>query len=1302
MSTTIRSVGLVACLGICLGAGALDGAAPPSVATPAEQALARRILEATGVKGGLIVHVGCGDGKLTAALRASDGYLVHGLDADARNVESARRQVQSAGLYGTVSIDRLADKRLPYVEDLVNLVVVEAPGLVPADEVMRVLAPEGVAYVRSGSEWTKTVKPRPKEIDEWTHYLHDPGNNAVAHDARVGPPRHLQWVGAPMWARHHDHMASMSALVSAGGRIFYIMDEGPREAILLPAKWMLVARDAFNGAILWKRAIAEWNTQLWPLKSGPNQLPRRLVAVGDRVYVTLGIDAPLTVLDAATGKTIRTCEGTPYTEEILASDGVLFLLVAQSPNKWKEYRPKSTFVWDNPTRANKEWAWDQATRFVLAIQADTGAVLWKKERRVAPLTLAVDRERVFFHDGEKAVALARKTGAEVWASEPIVRKTPLPTGYGPTLVVQDGVVLVSVENTSMTALAAADGKKLWQAPHHRGGHASPDDLLVVGGLVWSGAIAAGADSGVLTGRDLKTGEVKSEFLPDVKAYWFHHRCYRSRATDRYFISSRTGLEFIDLEAKHWDINHWVRGGCLYGIMPANGLVYAPPHACGCYLESKLAGFYALAAESPGRKVPAEVPDAGRLERGPAYEEPVVAAATAGPDEWPTSRHDAARSGSVRTPVPVDLKRVWQAELGGRLSSVTVAGDKVFVAAVDAHTMHALDAGSGKPAWSFTAGSRVDSPPTLHQGRVLFGSADGWVYCLRAADGHLIWRFRVAPQDRRVMAMEQLESAWPVSGSVLVQNDAVYCVAGRSAFLDGGMRMVRLDPKTGRRLSETLLDDRDPETGGNLQMQMSGLDMPVALPDILSCDGRQVYMRAQAFNLEGVRQGVAPVKGTEQGGEGAHLFSRSGFLDDSWFFRSYWMYGRGVDSGYGAWFRPGHLAPSGRLMVFDETRIYGFDRKPEYLCNASVQEYYLYAAEREVREESVKRVLAATGRINAASRSKSASSSDWATRKKFTLSEQSAAGFTWAEGNPPIQARAMVLAGQTLFVAGPPDVADEEESLAKPDDPAVRARLEAQTAALQGRKGGQLLAFAAADGKKLAAVELGAMPTFDGMAAARGRLYLSTTDGKVLCLGGEGAGLPAAPDAPLAPLDTSIKAVAEPAPAPADGPSAKGEFAKLTQARVTRSEMGYRLAADGRKMGLALRQLATPLKGTVHLKVRLKSGADGAMQNGFLVFGDGLDDDALVKCGLRFLTKKAVIVEGPITGGKTTAGDCDLDAAKVHEIDVTVNLASGQVTMKVGGVTVTAALTRRPAGLSCVGYGVLGAVAEFSPIETSAD
>ncbi|MHC4742354.1 MAG: class I SAM-dependent methyltransferase, partial [Planctomycetota bacterium] len=251
---------------------------------------AAEIFDAAGGKGGLVVHIGCADGKLTAELQANKGSLVQGLDTSEENVSKAREHIKSLGLYGAVSVDHLAGDELPFIDNLANLVVSEDLGDVPMSEVMRILCPEGVAYIRKDGQWTKTVKPRPKEIDEWTHYLHDPTNNAVANDTVIGPPKRMQWIGSPRWARHHDRMSSVSAVVSAGGRVFYILDEASRFSVLLDPKWRLIARDAFNGTILWKRPIEKWHTHLWPLKSGPAQLPRRLVAIGDRVYVTIGID----------------------------------------------------------------------------------------------------------------------------------------------------------------------------------------------------------------------------------------------------------------------------------------------------------------------------------------------------------------------------------------------------------------------------------------------------------------------------------------------------------------------------------------------------------------------------------------------------------------------------------------------------------------------------------------------------------------------------------------------------------------------------------------------------------------------------------------------------------------------------------------------------------------------------------------------------------------------------------------------------------------------------------------------------
>ena len=724
-----------------------------AIVTPTVQAgVAEEILRDTGVQGGFVVHLGCGDGALTVQLRANSSYQVLGLDVDEQQVAEARKRILASGQYGDVTVDRLAGKDLPLVDNLANLVVAEDRSGVSMDEIRRVLAPQGVAYVKTAAGWEKTVKPRPANIDEWTHYLHDAGGNAVAHDDVVAPPRHLQWLGSPRWSRHHDRMASMSAMVSAGGRVFYIMDEGSRVSIQLPPKWKLIARDAFNGTILWKQEIKTWHNHLWPLKSGPTQLTRRLVASGNRVYATLGIHDPLTVMDAATGEILFECDDSTSTEEIIVSGETILALVNKGESIASRYAPAHNV--GDQRRVYTEFLWNEQPREVTAYDGASGKKLWRHEATVAPLTLATDGERTYFHDGDKVVALEMSTGEVAWSSRPLDRRRSVPLNFGPKLVVTEGVVLFAGGDRSMTALNAKTGKPMWTSPHARGSYMSPEDLLVVSGLVWSAPTTSSRDSGVWTGRDLQTGEVKIEFPPNVKTYWFHHRCYIAKATDRFLLPSRTGIEFVDYAKQDWDINHWVRGGCLYGIMPCNGMVYAPPHNCACYPEAKLYGINALAPESAGRALPKNISDAGRWQKGPAVGMTPGASQVA--NDWPTYRGNTARSGSTPQSISTKLQPGWTANLGGKLSQLAIADGKVFVAQVDQHSVHALDQEDGKRIWSRTVGGRVDSPPTFDRGRVLFGSADGYVYCLRADDGALVWRFRAAPEDRPLMSVEQLD------------------------------------------------------------------------------------------------------------------------------------------------------------------------------------------------------------------------------------------------------------------------------------------------------------------------------------------------------------------------------------------------------------------------------------------------------------------------------------------------------------------------------------------------------------------
>ena len=936
-------------LALVSGVLVLIAAQHPALADDAADQRAKEIHEAAQVHGGFIVHLGCGDGHLTAALRTAERFQVHGLDASAENVGAARKYIQSLGVnvYGPVAVDRLYGTALPYGENMVTLLVADELSGVSEKEIVRVLLPLGVALIDEGGKQKKIVKPRPDNIDDWTHYMHDASGNAVAHDTAVGPPTSLQWVGSPRWSRHHDRMASMSALVSCAGRMFYIMDEGSRVSIQMPSRWMLIARDAFNGTMLWKRPIPQWENQLFPLKSGPTKLARRLVATPDTVYVTLGITAPLTAIDAITGEIVRTYEETKGTEEVIESAGMLFVLANPGEGETADFAPLHNT--GDQARVRNDYHWNAKPRKVFGIEAATGKVLWSRDTKVAPITLSSSEERVLFHDGEKILCLDRYTGKQVWASKPAAVRKAVTMNFGPKLVLNDGVVLFAGGDQKMQAYSITDGKTLWEGKHDRSGYQSPEDLLVSGGLVWSAPTTSGRDSGEMTGRDPKTGEIKIQFKPDVETYWFHHRCYIAKATDKFLLPSRTGIEFVDPSKKNWKINHWVRGGCLYGVMPCNGLLYAPPHNCACYPEAKLFGFNALASPEiiPGTLKIAAAP---QLERGPAYGQ--VIATLGHVDDWPTFRHDRSRSSSTKQTISTDLDKGWETKLGGRLSSVVIADGRLFVAQIDAHTVHALDSKTGEKLWSYTTGGRVDSPPTVDNGNVLFGSADGWVYCLRATDGALAWRFRAAPYDRRVMAYEQLESNWPVHGNVLVEDGLAYFVAGRSMFLDGGLRWYKVDVATGKLVKQQIIDDVDPEVGGDIQNRLQTLQMPVGLPDVLSADEKYIYMRSQRFDRNGVRSDVGPhsgqpqEQGAVQGGEGMHLFSPTGFLDDSWFHRSYWVFGRSFAGGHAGYYQAGKFTPSGRIMVVDDDKVYGYARKPQYYKWTTILEHHLFSSNKQ--------------------------------------------------------------------------------------------------------------------------------------------------------------------------------------------------------------------------------------------------------------------------------------------------------------------------------------------------------------------
>jgi outer membrane protein assembly factor BamB len=418
-----------------------------------------------------------------------------------------------------------------------------------------------------------------------------------------------------------------------------------------------------------------------------------------------------------------------------------------------------------------------------------------------------------------------------------------------------------------------------------------------------------------------------------------------------------------------------------------------------------------------------------------------------------------------------------------LSAPVIASGRVCVAAIDHHTLYSLDADTGRIVWQYIAGGRINSPPTIHQGLVLFGCRDGWVYCLRLADGRLVWRFRAAPEERIVGAYGQLESTWPIAGSVLVRDKVAYCVAGRSSYLDGGLDVLALDPYTGRLLREKRLDGPwpDPGTGASPETPNRGFTSDGALPDVLVADSQHIYLRHLRFDasLQEVRNMrpnvyISPqLSGENRGGDhkywdnlleaprhanftdpnwfhrsyfqnfpGRRLYATTGLIDDDgWHRRMYWSYGQVV----------------GQYLVFRGEMGYAvqvFATSPREGGSNAGDGYVVYAGRSAEHEEGDKLFALRPDQ------------SEWRIRVPFR----------------PI---AMVLAGDKLILSGPPDSADPTEALAS----------------LEGRLGAVLWIVNAADGTRIAEHRLDYAPRYDGLAVAGGRCYMSTAQGRVVCLAG---------------------------------------------------------------------------------------------------------------------------------------------------------------------------------------------------------
>jgi outer membrane protein assembly factor BamB len=1041
---------------------------------------AKAVLDQEFPTGGVVVLLGSEMGKTAASLADGTKYVIHVLEPNADSVTAARRDLASEGLYGQITVAHFNGSRLPYADNMINLLVAERNTAVPREEILRVLTPLGSAIVNG----KKATKPWPDGMDQWSHFLRGPDNNAASVDSEVSRPLSLRWVESKPWGRSHDQLTSLSTMVTAAGIVFYIMDDAPLATIRFDPQWKLVARDAFNGKFLWEKPIKMWiNHRRW-FRAGPTHLQRRLVASPDGVYATLGVGEPVVKLDTKTGQVLRTYAGTEHAEEIILKDDILYLLIGTSEI---DFSIRDRFTTEPRPEPTKE-------RYLAAIDEKSGKELWRINGRdedyIHPLGYATASGRLFVHSIKGLECFDAKNGESLW-QVPRPSLATRPAWATSTLVASEEVVLLSDQpaseasraksnikyaisqqakangKCSTTAYDARTGKSLWEAPSAFGYH-SPVDTFIINGKVWLGPAFA-------RGYDLKTGEaldpIKSVGAP---VGMVHHRCHRNKAVGKYVYTARDGIEVIDTEKGWHSNNSWLRGACSYGVMPANNMLYVPPDACGCHPHVKLKGLNALSSAYPEAvSAKPETPE-DRLAKGPAFSrlgDLCSKSRTSAGDDWPTFRGNSLRHGYCDTILPGKPAIAWTTSLGGKLTQPVKAGSMLLVSSVENHTIHALNIADGSTKWSYQTGGRVNSPPSVYRGVVVFGTADGYVHCLEAETGDLAWRFRAAPGTHLITSYSRFESSWPVFGSVLVMGDAFYFAAGRSTYMDGGIHLYKVEPSTGKVLASSIVSHIDPATGKQTGRESRGsFDSAGFLNDIVAGDDNRISIKQMQFDSEN----LSPIKNAP------HLYCTGGMLEDNWYMRMYWHFGTSTGAGYGRWGRSiSGSSPSyaGRIMCMDEEkRLFGYGRigrgpDPSSRIHDS---YHMFCASTVVKASS-------SETIKKKKKGKKGGKSKKPAKRSCI----------WSKRDFDLVVKAMALTPETIAVVGFPDKRKESANQLSYEDNS------AALAAFTGGEASELRLLSTSDGKLIHKLELDVAPVFDGLIAADGSLYLSTREGSLI-------------------------------------------------------------------------------------------------------------------------------------------------------------------------------------------------------------
>ncbi|MEK7400525.1 MAG: hypothetical protein AAB116_26575, partial [Candidatus Poribacteria bacterium] len=479
----------------------------------------QKIVSETGTKKGYCLVLDAGVGRLAYEIAKQTDMKIIGIESDPKNVEMAKKLLDSAGLYGSrVVIEQWDLASLP--DYFANLIVSDAliaarTGTSWSDEMMRVLRPYGgVAYIPSTPSWKFKLKDGSKiretslknmaimtkgKLDgsgSWTQLYGNPQNTACSDDMLVKAPLGVLWFGEPGPEGMVERHARASSPVAMDGRLFVQGEE------------IIMAYDAYNGSFLWKRDIPGAVRVRVDVDTGNLAVTENglYVAAYDKCYR----------LDPATGETIKTYTVPPSTDgsqrrwgyiscignTLFGSSAVPLKLdyaafwknLVKSDGTWKgadevpaEYKVRYlSYISEYPVpnedareafqRSGALWrpmtdfpGWGSqsspkgaltaklmAGDSVFAMNAETGNLLWNYQgKRIADITLTIGKGKIFFTEVSTNAEQKQVAFAE---KQDLVKKGVYEESDEAKLTPEDADIRLVI------ALDTSTGQKLWEKP----------------------------------------------------------------------------------------------------------------------------------------------------------------------------------------------------------------------------------------------------------------------------------------------------------------------------------------------------------------------------------------------------------------------------------------------------------------------------------------------------------------------------------------------------------------------------------------------------------------------------------------------------------------------------------------------------------------------------------------------------------------------------------------------------------------------------------------------------------------------